>query len=62
MTRKLRYLCTLLLLSVVSAGFAGTIDFSTLNLVNQKQYTDPFNGGDFTVTFAGGTNDGKYYT
>lgn len=62
MTRKLRYLCTLLLLSVVSAGFAGTIDFSTLNLVNQKQYSDPFNGGDFTVTFAGGDNDGKYYT
>ena len=25
------------------------------------QYTDPFEEGGFTVTFAGGANDGKYY-
>ena len=31
-------------------------------LQNDKQYTDPFNGGHFTITFAGGSNDGKYYT
>ena len=41
---------------------AGTIEFGTLNLENSVQYTDPFDGGDFTVTFAGGANDGKYYT
>ena len=26
------------------------------------QYADPFDGGDFTVTFGGGGNNGKYYT
>ena len=26
------------------------------------QYLDPFQGNGFTVTFAGGSNDGKYYT
>ena len=31
-------------------------------LQNDIQYTDPFNGGHFTITFAGGSNDGKYYT
>jgi len=40
---------------------AGTIEFSTLNLENGTQYSDPFDGGDFTVTFSGGGNDGKYY-
>lgn len=62
MMNKLRYLCTLLLLLVVSMGYAGTIVFSELGLKDGTQYTTPFNGGDFTVTFAGGTNDGKYYT
>lgn len=39
-----------------------TITFSSLDLENSVQYTDPFDGGNFTVTFAGGDNDGKYYT
>ena len=38
-----------------------TIVFADLNLSNGVQYTDPFNGGHFTITFAGGGNDGKYY-
>lgn len=41
---------------------AGTITFGDLSLENGVQYTTPFDGGDFTVTFAGGENDGKYYT
>ena len=41
---------------------AGTIVFGELGLENGVQYLDPFDGGDFTVTFAGGGNDGKYYT
>jgi hypothetical protein len=40
---------------------AGTITFSELGLENGVQYTDPFDGGDFTVQFGGGGNDGKYY-
>lgn len=39
-----------------------TITFSVLSLENSKQYSDPFDGGNFTITFAGGGNDGKYYT
>lgn len=31
-------------------------------LENSVQYTDPFDGGNFTIAFAGGANDGKYYT
>ncbi|MBP5277242.1 MAG: chitobiase/beta-hexosaminidase C-terminal domain-containing protein [Prevotella sp.] len=41
---------------------AGTIIFGDLGLENGVQYTSPFDGGDFTVTFSGGGNDGKYYT
>lgn len=62
MLKQLRYFFTLLLLAVASVGFAGTIVFGDLELENGVQYTDPFDGGDFTVTFAGGGNDGKYYT
>ena len=51
-----------LMLAGVSSAWAGTITFSDLNLENGVQYTSPFDGGDFTVTFAGGSNDGKYYT
>lgn len=47
---------------MVGTAWAGSITFADLNLENGAQYTDPFDGGDFTVTFAGGTNDGKYYT
>ena len=39
-----------------------TIVFADLGLSNGVQYSDPFNGGNFTITFAGGGNDGKYYT
>lgn len=60
--KELRIFLTMLLLSIVSVGFAGTIVFGDLELENGVQYTSPFDGGDFTVTFAGGGNDGKYYT
>lgn len=62
MLKQLRYFFTFLLLAVASVGFAGSITFGELGLENSVQYTDPFDGGDFTVTFAGGGNDGKYYT
>lgn len=62
MLKQLRYFFTLMLLAVASVGFAGTIVFGDLELENGVQHTDPFDGGDFTVTFAGGDNDGKYYT
>lgn len=39
-----------------------TITFADLGLENGVQYTDPFDGGNFTITFGGGSNDGKYYT
>ena len=39
-----------------------SIVFSTLGLSNGTKYSDPFDGGDFTITFDGGANDGKYYT
>ena len=52
-----------LLLSVGNVwGADETIVFADLGLENGVQYTDPFDGGGFTVTFAGGGNDGKYYT
>ncbi len=38
-----------------------TITFADLGLVDGTQYSDPFSGLDFTITFAGGGNDGKYY-
>lgn len=39
-----------------------TIVFSQLGLTDGTQYADPFDeGGHFTITFAGGANDGKYY-
>ena len=62
MTKKLRYFCTLLLMAVASVAWAGDkITFADLGLENGVQYLDPFDGGSFTVTFAGGQNDGKYY-
>ena len=59
--KKLLTFLTLLTL-FFGVSWAGTITFSELGLINGTQYTDPFDGGDFTVTFAGGNNDGKYYT
>lgn len=38
-----------------------TITFADLGLENGVQYLDPF-GTNISVTFAGGQNDGKYYT
>ena len=53
----------LTLLSVVfGTAWGGSITFADLGLENSVQYSDPFDGGDFTVTFSGGANDGKYYT
>ena len=55
---------TMLLLCALVVGsnaWAGSITFADLDLVNGEQYSDPFDGGDFIVTFAGGGNDGKYY-
>lgn len=60
---------TFLLMAVLSllAGTSAwaedvTITFSELGLSNSVQYSDPFTSGDVSVTFAGGGNDGKYYT
>ena len=39
-----------------------TIVFGDLGLTNATQYLEPFAGKGFTVQFAGGSNDGKYYT
>ena len=38
-----------------------SIDFSTLGLSNGTQYSNPFDGDIFTVSFGGGDNNGKYY-
>ena len=43
-------------------GGSDTIVFADLGLENGTQYKDPFTQGNMTVTFAGGNNDGKYYT
>ena len=56
-------LCALLLGSSQVWGANASITFSTLGLTNGVQYTDPFELDDnVTITFAGGGNDGKYYT
>lgn len=59
-----KFLRMFLVMVLATIGFnanAGTIVFGDLGLENGVQYTDPFDGGDFTVTFSGGGNDGKYY-
>lgn len=38
-----------------------TITFSELHLSDGVQYSNPFDGGHFTIQFSGGANDGKYY-
>ena len=62
MKQFLRYslLVALALMATLTAN-AGKIVFGDLGLENGVQYSDPFDGGDFTVVFAGGGNDGKYY-
>ena len=54
----------LLAISIPSAWAAeATIEFSKLGLENGVQYLDPFIMDDnVSITFAGGGNDGKYYT
>ena len=61
MNKILRYSFMMLLAFICGSVNAGTIVFGDLQLENGVQYTDPFDGGDFTVTFGGGGNDGKYY-
>jgi hypothetical protein len=61
MNKILRYSFMMLLAFICGSINAATITFSELGLENGVQYTDPFDGDDFTVTFAGGANDGKYY-
>lgn len=59
--KNLRFLFLGMLLMLGMSANAGSIVFGDLGLENGVQYTDPFDGGDFTVRFAGGGNDGKYY-
>ena len=61
MKQILRYSLVALLAMFVGQVYAGSIVFADLNLENGVQYTE-FDGGDFTVTFGGGGNNGKYYT
>jgi hypothetical protein len=59
----MKKLITLALMAMMSVmANAGSIVFGELGLENGVQYADPFDGGDFTVTFGGGGNNGKYYT
>ena len=62
MNKFLRYSLVAFLAVMGLSVHAGSIVFGELGLENGVQYSDPFDGGDFTVTFAGGGNDGKYYT
>lgn len=62
MNKTLRFSMISILMMLCGSMFAGSIVFGNLGLENGVQYTDPFDGGDFTVQFAGGGNDGKYYT
>ena len=61
MIKNLRYVFASLLLMFGMSVNAGSIVFGDLGLENGIQYGDPFDGGDFTVHFSGGGNDGKYY-
>ena len=62
MTKNLRFYLLTLFCAVFGMAWGGSITFADLGLENSVQYSDPFDGGDFTVTFSGGGNDGKYYT
>ena len=60
MIKNLRYLFVALLAIFSLNASAGSIVFADLELENGTKYSS-FDGGDFTVTFGGGGNDGKYY-
>ena len=64
MNKFLRYSFVALLAMIGLSANAGKIVFAEITpaLENGVQYTDPFDGGDFTVVFGGGGNNGKYYT
>ena len=62
MIKTLRFFLMSMFIMLGLSVNAGTIVFGDLGLENGVQYSDPFDGGDFTVTFTGGGNDGKYYT
>ncbi len=61
MIKTLRYFFVAALAMMSLSANATKIVFAELGLTNGVQYTDPFDGGDFTVTFSGGGNNGKYY-
>lgn len=61
MTKNLRFYLLALLCAMFNVAWGGSITFGDLGLENGVQYSDPFDGGDFTVTFGGGGNNGKYY-
>ena len=61
MTKNLRFYLLALLCAMFNVAWGGSITFADLGLENGVQYSAPFDGGDFTVTFSGGGNDGKYY-
>ena len=67
MNKKLQFKSLILLVALLLGGAGSawaadeTITFANLNLENGVQYTEAFDGSNFTVTFGGGGNDGKYY-
>ena len=54
--------CVITVKSSATAVDNSKIVFGDLGLENGTKYSDPFEGDDFTITFGGGGNDGKYYT
>ena len=56
--------CTVTVVEAGGVPTPETISFKDITpaLVNGTKYGDPFDGGNFTITFSGGDNDGKYYT
>lgn len=57
-TDTIHYVSGSLTVTVTESNY---IIFELLGLENSVQYLTPFASDDFTITFAGGENDGKYY-